>query len=134
MERYRSAHPDRVKAALAAVDKLPHRVEYRKQWKKDNPEKMREINAAARLKRKLAVQANGGRCTPEQWFARCEFYGWLCAYCTKALDRSTVEIDHVKPVSLGGSGWPANLVPACRSCNAKKNRRFILPTWISKAS
>lgn len=131
-KRYRVAHPDRVKASLAVVDKLPHRVEYRRQWKRDHPEKMQQINAAARLKRKLAVQKNGGRCTPEQWKDRCDFYGWRCAYCRQSLSMATVEIDHVKPVSRGGSGWPANLVPACRSCNAKKNKRLILPMWITR--
>lgn len=137
-KRYRDKHPDRVHASMQRVDATrnakPERNAARIAWKHSHPELMREVNAKARLKRKLAVAKNGGTCTPEQWIARCELYGWLCAYCLKALTAKTAEIEHVIPVAKRGTGWPANLVPACRSCNAKKHDKRILPLRLRKES
>lgn len=42
-----------------------------------------------------------------------------CWYCKTAESRLT--IDHVVPVSLGGSDEPSNLVAACPDCNAGKS-------------
>jgi 5-methylcytosine-specific restriction endonuclease McrA len=119
-KKYREAHPDRVKASLAKVDKFSHRVEYRKQWKVLHPEIIKVVNTKARLKRKLTKELKGGTCTLKQWQARYEYFGGCCAYCGRKLYKSITEIDHVIPMSKGGTGWPSNLVPACRSCNAKK--------------
>jgi 5-methylcytosine-specific restriction endonuclease McrA len=44
-----------------------------------------------------------------------------CGYCGGA----ATEIDHVVPVSLGGTGELTNLVPACRSCNARKSKAAV---------
>lgn len=40
-----------------------------------------------------------------------------CAYCG---DPFPTQVDHVMPVSRGGSDDPANLVPACQFCNWEK--------------
>jgi len=130
--RYRDRNREKIHAVLAVIDKRPHRIEARKQWKREHPELMQRINFKARLKRKLAVATNGGSCTPAQWHARCAFYGWRCAYCGKQLNRGTVEIDHVIPVAKGGTGWASNLVPACRSCNSSKGSRMLLPSRLAR--
>lgn len=61
-----------------------------------------------------------GRATTEEIRARIEYYGHKCWMC----GAPWTCIDHVKPLSLGGSNWPANLRPACRSCNARKHNRW----------
>jgi hypothetical protein len=43
-----------------------------------------------------------------------------CRYCGAAAPRTPITIDHVTPVSLGGSDQPDNLVAACRDCNYGK--------------
>lgn len=40
-----------------------------------------------------------------------------CVYCGST---DTIQIDHVRPVSRGGSDDITNLVPACQSCNKAK--------------
>lgn len=45
-----------------------------------------------------------------------------CAYCGEP----AVELDHIDPVSLGGSGTWDNLSGACRTCNARKNDQPLL--------
>jgi 5-methylcytosine-specific restriction endonuclease McrA len=47
-----------------------------------------------------------------------------CAYCGITL-HGDYEIDHVHPLSRGGSNWPDNLVLACPSCNSSKNNKTI---------
>jgi len=40
--------------------------------------------------------------------------------------------EHRKPLSKGGSQWAANLVPACLSCNSKKNNKFDIRQILSE--
>lgn len=45
----------------------------------------------------------------------------MCWYCGVPLDPFlTYTIDHVSPLSLGGTNDLDNLVPSCRSCNSSK--------------
>jgi hypothetical protein len=47
--------------------------------------------------------------------------GNKCRYCGATADESPLTIDHVVPVSLGGTDDPGNLVAACKDCNAGKS-------------
>lgn len=50
--------------------------------------------------------------------------GGRCTYCHDALARTgTWHIDHIHPVSLGGTADPANLALACARCNLRKGAR-----------
>lgn len=126
--RYKQRHPERVKETQKVQDRKPHRVAARKTWwvKLDLSIK-RAFEKEWRIKRELASAKNGGTCTLQQWRDRCALYGNSCAYCGTSLERKA-EMDHRIPVAKGGSGWPANLVPACRHCNARKNTA----RWLSK--
>lgn len=48
--------------------------------------------------------------------------GFRCTYCgVSAVEKSIVlEVDHISPVSAGGSNDMDNLTTACRGCNWKK--------------
>jgi hypothetical protein len=48
---------------------------------------------------------------------------YRCAYCTCKLDDYTGTLDHVIPISQGGSSTPRNLVAACKGCNGAKRDR-----------
>ncbi len=48
---------------------------------------------------------------------------YRCWYCGEDLTQSgrmSYEIDHIHPVSKGGTNEPSNLVASCRTCNGKK--------------
>jgi 5-methylcytosine-specific restriction endonuclease McrA len=62
-----------------------------------------------------------GFTTGEQITARIAYYGGRCYLCGEP----ATTIDHVIPLARGGSNWPANLRPCCRSCNATKGRRLL---------
>ncbi len=44
-----------------------------------------------------------------------------CRYCGATAPGVPLTVDHVVPVSLGGSDDPENLVAACRECNSGKS-------------
>ena len=49
--------------------------------------------------------------------------GWLCVYCFVQLDAPTATVDHIVPLSRGGTNDIGNLTVACRSCNSRKGTR-----------
>lgn len=76
------------------------------------------------LARKYGTQ---GTYTPEdiqQIFAQQE---GKCAYCQKPL--VAYHIDHIVPLSRGGTNWPDNLALACQSCNCSKKDK-LLSEWL----
>lgn len=54
--------------------------------------------------------------------------GFRCRYCGKsAQDQSvTLEVDHIVPVSRGGTDLPSNLITACNVCNSGKADLLLL--------
>jgi 5-methylcytosine-specific restriction endonuclease McrA len=45
--------------------------------------------------------------------------------CTRCGSDWLLEIDHIKPWSLGGLDDPTNLQTLCRRCNRAKSNRFV---------
>lgn len=54
--------------------------------------------------------------------------GFACRYCGARPDQSVLVVDHVHPVSAGGSNDPSNLVTACQDCNAGKGAMVLTST------
>lgn len=94
------------------------RESYRRWYAKDPDAARIKKLAAANLRRARMAQA-GGYATPEQIRARIDYYGGKCYICKQPWE----ELDHVIPVSRGGTCWPANLRPACSECNRTKHAR-----------
>lgn len=44
-----------------------------------------------------------------------------CRYCGRGPDAVQLEVDHVVPISAGGTNDPSNLVTACKPCNRGKS-------------
>jgi hypothetical protein len=49
--------------------------------------------------------------------------GWICHYCAETVTTDTVTLDHIVPISRGGTNAPENLVTACLICNSIKADR-----------
>lgn len=47
----------------------------------------------------------------------------VCAYCGGRFGQTTLEMEHVTPMSRGGSTVWQNVVSACRACNQRKGNR-----------
>lgn len=52
-----------------------------------------------------------------QVYEKCNSH---CAYCGCELEYKDMQIDHVKPLRIGGGDELNNMLPACRSCNHYK--------------
>lgn len=65
--------------------------------------------------------------TSEEWLNILKKYNYKCAYCGTEFDENILpEKDHIIPISKGGNNTKENIVPACRSCNAKKGSKILL--------
>src|SRR5690606_19505718 len=51
--------------------------------------------------------------------------GTACYLCGVDLDRSEMQMDHVIPLSRGGSHIPENMRIACRTCNYRKGNYLL---------
>ena len=114
------ANPERVKQNNQKwkADNKEHCNAYMRQWVLDNPE---QWNAHRNQRRALSKGASG-RASSDQIAARVAMFGGKCAYCRTAPHEA---IDHVIPLSRGGSNWPANLRPVCRPCNSSKSDKTL---------
>lgn len=89
-----------------------------RRWRERNPEKARY----AGRRRHAAMSQASGSISVESWELVLETFNRQCAYCGKHMgDASTM--DHVDPLALGGKHEIDNVVPACGTCNSKKNAR-----------
>jgi len=116
MRRWRAAHPEEHKADRRA-DYAKHREQRLAQsalYHREHPEVGR-ARIHNRRARKLAAE---GSFTPGDWLVLIEFWGGRCAYCG---EQGPLEADHRIPLARGGTNVIANILPACRRCNARKH-------------
>ena len=92
---------DRIKANVAS-------------WNKENPDK----RATYESRRRALKAGNGGSHTTEERLLKFAQLGHHCVYCWQ---KTKLTIDHIIPLSRGGSDEIDNIVPACHSCNSKKH-------------
>jgi 5-methylcytosine-specific restriction endonuclease McrA len=99
-QRYYAENKARVKAAVIA-------------YRRANPDVVRTLK---HLRRGREMRALGAHTTAE-WRELVRRYDGRCAYCS---GQGPLTRDHRIPLARGGSNAIENLVPACRSCNARK--------------
>jgi 5-methylcytosine-specific restriction endonuclease McrA len=119
LRRYRQRHPERIREFSRRAYEIDG-GEYQRKWRKLNPLKKREQRTRRRARK---MNASGSH-TLAEWIARVRLYRWRCAYCRKRVTLKTLTQDHMIPLSKGGSDFASNLVPACRSCNSRKNAKL----------
>ena len=89
-------------------------------WRQDNPDKVHRTNKINQAKRK---KAKVFKVTVKDWKKLLNQYNFCCFYCK---DKGEMTMDHIIPISRGGNHSIGNIIPACKSCNSKKNKRFIM--------
>ena len=87
-----------------------------KKWQAANKEKLIAYNS----KRRLLVKSNLFFVSSKELSRLLEE---KCAYCKEAKSDS---IDHIIPVSRGGSHSIGNLIGSCTPCNSKKRDKTIM--------
>lgn len=97
--------------------------DYQKRHRRENPEK----HQAWTNNRRSRVKEASGSCSPAEWREILEHFGHCCAYCLRhQRDAGGLTVDHIDPISKGGTNDPDNLVPACQPCNSSKINKSLL--------
>jgi 5-methylcytosine-specific restriction endonuclease McrA len=78
--------------------------------------------------RRARKMMNGGAYSLRDVQRLLRRYGGKCAYCGKS---KAMTMDHVIPISRGGTSFIGNLLPACKPCNSSKGDR-VLVEWKSR--
>jgi len=107
-----------------------------KQWNKENPDKAKqssqkwvkahpELQSAYYHKRRAKKSGNGGSFTTGEWDLLKKQYGYVCPMCNRKEPEIKLTIDHIIPLSKGGSNYIENIQPLCSSCNSIKRTRIF---------
>lgn len=100
---------------LSIKDRHNH---YSSEYYKKNPERINAIRAARRA-RELNAE---GRYTKEDIVFLFEMQGGKCACCRESIIRK-YHVDHIFPLSCGGTNDRGNLQLLCPSCNLQKSNK-----------
>ena len=103
--------------------------EYRKEYQKSPQGK--EAHRRACHKRRALELNNGGSYTLEQWEECKQFFNNECAYSGQSVNLDNVHIEHIKPISNGGTNYIWNICPSLDSVNMSKHD-FIMEEWYRK--
>ena len=91
-------------------------------WYKENPERGKANAKVANHKRRAHVAKVGGKFTKADIRNMYMSQGARCYYCSVSIER-VYHIEHMVPISRGGSNWIDNICLACVPCNRMKGIR-----------
>lgn len=87
-------------------------------FRKEHPYK----EVVHRQRRRTRLTQAGGSFTEQEWFTLCFACGFKCLRCGEELP---LTVDHVVPVSKGGTSYLHNIQPLCLACNLKKKAKTV---------
>jgi 5-methylcytosine-specific restriction endonuclease McrA len=103
--------------------KAYRKLHYNKEWNDAHRESIRSHVRNRRAKINGAV----GKHTQDDIMRIYKNQSGLCKYCGKEVGNK-FHVDHVNPISRGGSNFPDNLVISCQFCNDSKGNK-LLSEW-----
>ncbi len=92
-------------------------TERQRQWRKEHSEEYRLNKKIYKHLRRARRWGQLGDFTKEEWVGICEQHDYRCAICK---ERKDLTIDHIIPLSKGGTHEKDNIQPLCMACNQKK--------------
>jgi 5-methylcytosine-specific restriction endonuclease McrA len=125
---FRQANKTRIRAQrreylTVNTEKNAERV---RRWRENNKEAQRAIE----YRRGKRLREEGRKLPKRELLEMYRDQGGLCAYCEKPLEES-YEMDHMTPLSRGGTTDWTNIALSCQSCNARKATRTPAEFWES---
>lgn len=87
-------------------------------WRRNNPEHKRTLTRQRRAK----IREAEGSISTEEWGSILKLYGPSCLCCGEI---KPLTMDHIVPISCGGSHTSDNVQPLCLTCNSSKGIQTI---------
>ena len=119
-----------------------HCKECKRQYYEKNKERIKIVKAKyeannkdkkkARKQRRRARKRNApGSFTGVEWYELCRLYEFHCLSCGVQFRYHELTVDHVIPLSRGGTNYIKNIQPLCKACNSTKHAKHIdyRTTW-----
>ncbi len=109
------------------------RLKYANNWRKENKDRLKKMNsswqkrnpakvvALSQRHRSLKMNAQGSY-TAKEWLELVELHDGKCVACGV---KGKLTVDHVVPLSKGGTNFIDNLQPLCSKCNSSKGTKTI---------
>lgn len=90
-----------------------------------------EEDRARRHNRRALLKGNGGSYTAQEIKKMRAEQAGICAYCHYQHNPDRLTIDHILPITKGGSNNISNICLACWRCNLTKHAR-TLEEWVNR--
>ena len=106
---YRTEHCTERKAYIAEYSRSPRGKAIHTAAHNNRRVALDGISLTGRIVEELIVESNG-----------------ICPYCKEPITEGTGHVDHIIPVSGGGTNNRSNLVYVCADCNQRKHNKSLL--------
>jgi len=129
--KYKEEHPEEYKLSKKKWRDNNHerQIEAQKKYRKEHPEMMQasrlkwavknpDYPQRRQVRRNERIKSNGGEIDVQDWINLCSHYGNKCLCC--GAENIEITLDHVIPLSCGGTNTIDNVQPLCRVCNSRK--------------
>lgn len=108
-QEWREKNPEKL------AEQRARHPDYYREWRAKNPDKVIEWVHVRR-----ARIANAPEIRPVKRLEIAERDGWKCHICGKRVTKKDWSLDHLVPLSKGGSHTPENVALAHRRCNSRR--------------
>jgi 5-methylcytosine-specific restriction endonuclease McrA len=110
-----------VKSGFRSPKPVSHYPDFLKDFLADQSARKAYIDSLPKNKRYELERSAAGSFTVDEWYVLCKSYDFICLRCKQPGLKLTV--DHVMPLSKGGSHWISNLQCLCGPCNSSKGTK-----------
>ncbi len=97
-------------------------IDYQTEYRKKHPEKLREDARCWSANRRARSRSTDGKYTTKDVKAQLKSQNGKCWWCGKKVKK--YDVDHLVPLSRGGTNHPNNIVIACPHCNRSRHNKL----------